>query len=477
MSHTLIRPAAPPSRAVSAALPILAFAALTCCLVRILSGSLGLPFLIAVLAAIATVLVITHPHWGLLLILSLWFSELSPALLGAEFLRIPYLVVAALLGPLALRIVAARRLWVLDVREIRILVAIGASLLVSTWWAGFDHPSLLEPVRGARDERALLLFGSRLVFLVYFAVFMVDRKRIETTVLLILLLICVAAATSWSKVFHGEQIGRAAATFGFATNSNRLAFLCLFATTIVWFQRSDGPPGRARRVLWPLLVFLPVTALASGSRGGMLQSLALAALILREQRAASAGRRVLSFVMVACTAVILLMVVPQSLLERTVNFEARSNAYGGQSLQNRIRQLQSAAELFVRHPVIGIGPGNYDWMSRVTSGPGDTAHNSYFLALTEGGLVLFGLYLALFAALFRSLSRIEREGCEELRWLGKALRVGLVLFLIASGSGDIWRDDPLCWILALSIATTALSFPSSSSPAWNDRAIGLAAHA
>ncbi len=120
-------------------------------------------------------------------------------------------------------------------------------------------------------------------------------------------------------------------------------------------------------------------------------------------------------------------------------------------------------------PLIGIGPGNYDWMSRSISGPGDTAHNSYSLALTEGGVVVFGLYLALFAAMFRSLRRIEREGPEDLRWLGKALRAGLVLFLIASATGDMWLEDPIYWIMALSIATNALSFPAPS-PAWDDRA-------
>src|SRR5262249_13764989 len=162
-----------------------------------------------------------------------------------------------------------------------------------------------------------------LVFLIYFAVFMIDRKRIETTVWVILLLVCAAAATSWNKVFGGEQIGRAAATFGFATNSNRLALVCLFATAIVWFYRSERPPGPARRLLWPLLFLLPLTALATGSRGGMLQLLVLGGMILRGRPTASAARRVQSLVMVACATVVLLVVVPGSLLQRTLSYEAR----------------------------------------------------------------------------------------------------------------------------------------------------------
>jgi O-antigen ligase len=468
-SHTLARPAPLPSRYVGAIWSVLGFVTLTACLVPVLSSRFSLLFLVAGLAVVGILLLIGHPHWGILLILSLWFSGFSPAFLDAEFLRIPYLIAAVLLVPLVLRVAHERHLRALEFQEVRIVAAIGVLFLLSTWWAEFDHPNLLLPELD-RSRLQLIRFGSRFVFLIYFAVFMVDRKRIEWTVWTILLLVFVAAATSWTKVFGGEGVDRAGATFGFAANSNRLAFVCLFAAAIIWFYRSDGPPGRARRVLWPLLFFFPLTALATGSRGGMLQLLALVAVILRGQRAASAARRVQSLVVIASAAVVLLVTVPQSLLQRTVSYEARRNAPGSKSLQNRIWQLESATELFVAHPLIGIGPGNYDWMSLASSGPGDTAHNSYLLALTEGGVVVFALYLALFAALFRSLRRIEREGPEDLRWLGKALRTGLVLFLIASATGDIWLEDPIYWILALSIAANALSFPALPSPAWNDRA-------
>lgn len=459
MDDALARIEAPASRVLWVTLAALGFAALTAGLVAIFAGSFGQLFLLAVLAAISTLLIAGHPHWGLLLIVGMWFSEFSPALLESEFLRIPYLIGAVLLGPFLLQIATEQRRWLLGVREIRILAAIGALLLISTWWASFDHPNLLLPELD-RTQRSLVRFGSRLVFLVYFATFMIDRRRIEWTVWTIVLLICVAAATSWTKVFGGEGIGRAAATFGFAANSNRLAFVCLFATAILWFWRSDGPSGRARSLALPLLGFLPLTALASGSRGGMLQALVLAGMILRDQRGASAARRVQSAVMVACAAILLFTVVPGVLLERTVSYEAHSTVPGGESLLNRIRQLQSGTELFARHPLLGIGPGNYDWMSRTTWGPGDTAHNSYLLSLTEGGVVVFGLYLALFAATFRTLRRVE-HGLPELRWLGKALRAGLVLFLIASATGDIWLDDPLYWILALGMAATALSVPAA----------------
>lgn len=458
MDDVLARIEAPPSRWLVGAAAALGFAVLTAGLVTIFAGSFGLLFLLGVLAAIGTLLVAGHPHFGLLLILGMWFSEFSPAILEAEFLRVPYLVGAVLLGPLLLRVATERSLWILGARELRILAAIGALLLVSTWWAGFDHPNLLLPELD-RTQRSLVRFASRLVFLVYFAAFMVDRRRIEWTVRTIVLLVAVAAATSWTKVFGEDGIGRAAATFGFAANSNRLAFVCLFATAILWFRRSDGPPGGARPLSLALLGFLPLTALASGSRGGMFQAIVLAGLILREQRAASAARRVQSVAMIACAAVLLFAVVPGALLERTVSFEAHDTAPGGESLRNRMLQLRSGVQLFAQHPLLGIGPGNYDWMSRATWGPGDTAHNSYLLSLTEGGVAVFGLYVALFATTFRTLRRVERHGPPDLRWLGKALRAGLVLFLIASATGDIWLDDPLYWILALAIAASALSFP------------------
>jgi O-antigen ligase len=466
MPHILARPTARPAAYVPPIGSILGFVTLTAFLVPILSSRFGWLFLAAALAAIGIVLLIGHPHWGILLILCFWFSGFSPALLEAEFLRIPYLISAVLLVPLVVRVAHERRLRAFESREVRIVAAIGVLLLLSTWWAELDHPNLLLPDFD-RSRVQLVRFGSRFVFLIYFTVFMVDRKRIEWTVWTILLLIFVAAATSWTKIFNGEEIDRAGATFGFASNSNRLAFVCLFATAIIWFYRSDGARSRVPRMLWPLLFFFPVTALATGSRGGLLQLLALVVMVLG-QRAVSVARRVQGLVMIACVAALLVAMVPQSLLQREVSYGAQGNAPGSKSLRNRIWQLQSARELFLAHPLIGIGTGNYDWMSRSTFGPGDTPHNSYLLALTEGGVVVFALYLALFATLFRSLRRIEREGREDLRWLGKALRAGLVLFLIASATGDIWLEDPIYWILALSIAVSALSFPRPSpSPARN----------
>src|SRR5436309_5816852 len=125
MSHTLARSAPQPSRYLGVLCSILGFVALTACLVPVLSGRFSLLFLAAVLAGVAALLLIKNPHWGILLILSLWFAEFSPVFLDAKFLRIPYVVAAVLLVPLVLRLAVERRLRALEFREVRIVAAIG----------------------------------------------------------------------------------------------------------------------------------------------------------------------------------------------------------------------------------------------------------------------------------------------------------------------------------------------------------------
>ena len=90
----------------------------------------------------------------------------------------------------------------------------------------------------------------------------------------------------------GGGAGRAAANFSMAKNSNRLAYLCMFATSLIWFYRSYAQTRRWKLLTLPLLVVLPIASLATGSRGGLLQMAALAAAIIKDQKGWSAAKRI-----------------------------------------------------------------------------------------------------------------------------------------------------------------------------------------
>lgn len=105
-------------------------------------------------------------------------------------------------------------------------------------------------------------------------------------------------------------------------------------------------------------------------------------------------------------------------------------------LVQRMAIWQAAWDMFSAHPLLGVGPGNFDTLYRAYAIPGwpqlpGHAHNFYLNLLAEGGIVLFAAYLLL------------------LGWLG-----GLLLGAIASAKrtlagGDASADRSVCYGLTL----------------------------
>jgi hypothetical protein len=152
------------------ALQIVGFILLTALLIDIFSGPRGLIFLQAILGGICVLWLFTQPHWGVLIILSLWFVEFSPAFLGVRYLRIPYLITALLLFPLALSILRDREIWVWRVPQIKMLIGIGIIFLASTAWSEYKHPAMVIPELDQTGEM-LQRFVTRLIFLIFFLYF------------------------------------------------------------------------------------------------------------------------------------------------------------------------------------------------------------------------------------------------------------------------------------------------------------------
>lgn len=441
----------PNSPRASLALQALALILLTAGLIPLLSGTKGLILLAAPVAGIGALWMIQRPHWGVLLILATWFVKID--VVGIRFLSIPYLVSAVLLIPLALAILRDRGSWVFRVPQVKILLTIGFLFLLSTWWNDFKYPITLFP---AADEtiRRIQLFVTRLAFLVFFVYFMRSRQKIEFSVWLILGLIAVAAISSLLQ--QGGLTKRAAAAFSLAENANRLAYISLFGTSLLWFYRSHAQRPRWNSLTLPLLVILTLTALATGSRSGFLQLVVLLALIVKEQEGWSATKRLRTFVFLGCMGILSLVVIPTAQVTRMTTFDPTVATRGQKSLQDRISKLLAAAEMIASDPFLGVGIGNFRWVGKAYYGNYGSPHNSYLRALGTGGIGVLALYLLLFYVTYRMLRKLERAGPPELLWLIKGLRVNLVLFIIFSAFADFWLSDFLYLIIGLTITLTCL---------------------
>jgi hypothetical protein len=420
-------------------------------LFQILSTGKAQIYLWAILAGVGTVLILCRPAWGVLILMMVWFLDFSPRVLGVRLLSVPYLVVGVLLIPFALSLLRDRVIWVFRVPQVKILLLIGTLLLTSTWWNDALHPLSIIPELDS-TERMLHLFFARLLFLVLFIHFIVTRRKIELAIFLTLAMILFAAHSALPVALSG---GRARASFSLAANPNRLAFICIFATSLIWFYRSASQ-ARWKSLTLPLLFFLPAVALATGSRSGFIQMIALAILIVKEQEGWSAVKRIHSFFFLGAVLFFLSIMVPASQYMRATSFDPTTESPGKQSLDKRITRIWHLFETAASNPVLGIGIGNFRWVNQSRYGDDRQPHNSYLGTLTESGAPVLSLYLLLFYITYRMLTRLKKSGPHELLWLSKGLRVNLILFLVFSTFADFWVNDFLYLIIGVTVAMTVL---------------------
>ncbi|MFQ5902522.1 MAG: O-antigen ligase family protein, partial [Candidatus Binatia bacterium] len=342
------------------------------------------------------------PHWGVLIILTVWFTEISPRLFGLRYVSAPYLVSAVLTVPLALSVLRNREIWVWRVPQVKIFLAIGLLFLASVWWAYFKYPITLLPELDI-TVRQMQRFVTRLGFLIFLLYFITTRRTIEMTVWWLLGLIVAAAMTASFSFLAGGGAERARASFSLGTNSNRLAFICLFGTSLLWFYLYYGQARRWKALILPILFVLPLVTLASGSRSGFLQMVVLTALILKEQEGWSGTTRVRSIFLVSSVALLLLVVVPTAQFLRATTFDPAAAVPGQWSLRNRINRTYAGLEMAASNPILGIGIGNFRWMNQAFYGNDQGPHNSYLGTLVEGGIGVLVLYLLLFYITYRML--------------------------------------------------------------------------
>ena len=427
---------------------------LTFFLFQIFSTGKGQSYLLAILAGLGTLCLLYRPDWGVLVLLMVWFLDFSPRVLGVRFLSLPYLVVGVLLIPFALSILRDRVIWVFRVPQVNIFLLIGILLLASTWWSAEQHPLSIVPEFDS-TERMLHLFFARLIFLVFFIYFITTQKGIELAVFLALVLILMAAQSAWPALLSGKDLGRARATFSLGANSNRLAFICLFATSLLWFYRVSLQT-RWKSLIVPLLFLLPATALATGSRSGFIQMIVLGVLILKEQEGWSTMKRIHSFLFLGAVLIFLSVIVPASQYMRATSFDPTTQAPGKQSLNHRITRIWHLLETAASNPILGVGIGNFRWVNQSRYGDDRQPHNSYLGTLAESGVPVLSLYLLLFYVTYRMLNQLKRSGPRELLWLSKGLRVNFILFLVFSAFADFWVNDFLYLIIGLTVAMTVL---------------------
>jgi O-Antigen ligase len=421
------------------------FAGVVGCLAIIFSSSLRTLFLLALLGAIGYAFIIWRPYWGLLLLWAASFFQLP---------LVPYLLSALLLVPLGLAVLREqlrdRMMRLLYVPHVWILLTIGVLFIISIWWHDYVFPTdVLPEVDETWDQ--MRVFALRFLFLLFALYFVETGGHVNGLVWFVVGLILVTIVTALPGVSsvipgmgpRGHWGTRAVASLSLADNPNRLGLIALFATSVLWFRRTDAPSGLLfRLVSVPFFIVLPYVALSTGSRSAFLQLVVLGLLMVKEQKGWSPAKRVRSLVFGGALAALLLSLVPATELVRATTFDPTVKNEGQDSLRNRFNTSLVIAKMVITNPILGVGIGDFVALKRALYGlPREQhEHNSYLWATLGGGVGALALYLWMIYLTFRMLKAVEASGVREWVWVVKALRTNLCLYLIASLTADIWLN-------------------------------------
>lgn len=273
--------------------------------------------------------------------------------------------------------------------------------------------------------------------------------------------------------------------------------LDLYRSTDDYTPRLSGPTGEKNRFAQVLLVSLPLAiALAhrgsravrivnltsavlivggiavSGSRGGAL-GLVFVLGVLVAYRVVS----LVSIAYVAAAAAAVLLVMPGyrervvSSLEVAQAVDQPSAEVDG-SILSRLNENLAAFDMFLDHPVLGVGPGGFpaqyeEYAEPIGLNVRDEArepHNLYLGIASELGLVGLGVFLLLVTSLLRWLHRrsIEVRGRDEpLADLRAALVASITAYLV-SGIFLHLSYERYLWVL-LALADAAAHVPAAGS--------------
>ncbi|HEU4386537.1 MAG TPA: O-antigen ligase family protein, partial [Blastocatellia bacterium] len=215
-------------------------------------------------------------------------------------------------------------------------------------------------------------------------------------------------------------------------DANDLALLFVVAIPFAFFQvRSSRPVTRA--LLITAIALMLGGILVTGSRGGFLGLLAIAALILIKSRAQA---RKYALVAISAGALLFAFAAPATYWNRINTIVNYEEDYNLTERSGRVEVWKTGARIFSAHPLLGVGIANFPVAhSKYSETHAEiAAHNSFLQVGAELGLPGLLLFVWGIAATFLATRRIRRRSAEsdESAWLASAVEVSLAGFLAAA---------------------------------------------
>ena len=312
----------------------------------------------------------------------------------------------------------------------------------------------------------------------------------------------LAAATVFIEVFTlamgRERGGRMSLLGGTLGNANYLALMLLMGVPFCLFVMRTKPGLSPLKVACLLMLLcIPVTVAATGSRGGLVT---LAVMFLMYFVPLPASQKLVAGIVALILLVIAIALSTRSALDRfrtifTTSAPVRlsdSELSAIESMQLRKDLLLSSLELTLRHPLLGVGPGMFAVANanyiEVTTGKADfnawhETHNTFTQVSCEDGLPGLLLYCLALLFCFKIVRSVEKRARQDarlssLQHMAFALRLALIAFTGTAifASNAYMYYFPMLAGLCVAVDRAAARFPVQL-PAGSERATPQTARA
>ncbi len=350
------------------------------------------------------------------------------------------------------RILETRDLSFLRIRQFQIMAVIGVILIAGTMYADvlfptlqISHTQLAKAKTLDRTDTMTHDFVTRLVFLVFFVMFV--RSRRDIIIVFITFMVSLYAAVP-SALINWQQGNlsrgfRAMSSVTLGANPNKLAMICLMEMTCWWFW-SRAKPGLIRRAIGLACVGSSMLVLVTtGSRSGLLGAGMLGLMLQTGPKQFRVSTAQIA-VMAGLGAIVAVMFVPAETWQRMITFLPGRHEIGATSNEKREETIMTGLIMFRDHPFSGVGLGNFREVSRQIYGDEyfRPPHNSPLWAGAEGGIFTLILYVVIFWVTWGDMKEIlalaHRDG--ELAQYVAAIRIVFLLFCFFSLFADLWLN-------------------------------------
>jgi O-antigen ligase len=425
----------------------------------------------------AGLLVIYHPHVGVMVIMSTMLMSYPAALRGVGPLTINNMLGLSLIVMLGFQVYRGHDYWFLKEPEIRLLLMIAGVLILMQQvnkivWPDVKYllpkvqKSGVDAYYGEVDVQGRWIFEllSRIAFTIFFVNWIKTPRQLKWVLFVMSFCILAVLPGLGPDMVKGEAEYRITSKIvGWAENINRFAFMMNVGIALFLYLAiiSKGIPTK---LMWVACAAgsIPLVLLTA-SRSGFL-GLCLVGWLLfigdelpqRIKIIAVASGMILG-------VVVFFFVLSDAHRERLMNLNpfnseaaVAEHVEGSRSTETRVVTLAEAWAIIKDHPFTGVGLGNFRWVNAFLNGSYKPPHNSYVWSMAEGGIFTTILYFVLFGFLYVRIQRLRPKYKDhpDLPFFPDWLNTYLILFFFFSIFADVWLEVHIYFMVAFSIVLT-----------------------